>query len=98
MSAPVDVHILDTLTGETRVYTHAFPWGEGSDYLWSEGNYGCDCNRHLFFCRAIDAPEDEDRPCGFTRYLIHVKDRETGAALYEDDDWASHPTSPDRIP
>ncbi len=35
----IDVHIRDTKTGEARVYRGATPWGEGSDYMWSEGNF-----------------------------------------------------------
>lgn len=32
-------------------------------YMWTEGNYSCDCNRALFFARAADE-DDLDVPCG----------------------------------
>lgn len=24
-------------------------WHDSAEFLWTEGNYSCDCNRHLFF-------------------------------------------------
>lgn len=91
----IDVHILDTKTGERRVYqtdadVGASEWPseqEMIDYMWSDGNYACDCNRYLFFCRAIGAPEEDNRPCGDTRYAVQIKDRATGSVIYEDDRW-----------
>lgn len=53
------VHILDTTTGERRVYTDSGEWWATSDYMWTEGNYGCDCNRSLFFARAAQLPDPE---------------------------------------
>jgi hypothetical protein len=41
--------------------------------MWLEGNYACDCNRHLFFERgAGNDPEvcDPDFPCGEGRYVL----------------------------
>ena len=51
---PADVHIRNNATGETRIYRDDF---SGSDepfdvWQWTDGNYGCDCNRSLFFMRA----------------------------------------------
>ena len=46
-------------------------WGEASMFYLTEGNYGCDCNRHLLFERAGGAdPEIMGHPCGETRYRI----------------------------
>jgi hypothetical protein len=44
---------------------------EGSDYMWSEGNYACDCNRALFFARAAGEP-DPDRPCGDSAFGVRI--------------------------
>lgn len=33
-------------------------------FAWTEGNYGCDCNRELFFCRAADEDEPDEPECG----------------------------------
>jgi hypothetical protein len=63
-----EIHIQDTSTGETRTYNDKCPW---SEYMWTDGNFGCDCNRHLFFERAI-GNEPDDAECGETRYLISV--------------------------
>ena len=47
------------------------PWSEGSLYYLTEGNFGCDCNRHLMFERAGGAdPDIMGHPCGATRYSI----------------------------
>lgn len=37
-----------------------------NDYQWTDGNYGCDCNRGLFFARA--GGESDHGACGDTRY------------------------------
>ena len=37
--------ITDTETGEPRIYEDEYPY---NDFLWTEGNYSCDCNRCLF--------------------------------------------------
>ena len=65
-------HILlrNNRTGETRWYDDEMDWSDGSEFLWTEGNYGCDCNRHLFFERAagIGDDEGEDVDCGEVLY------------------------------
>jgi hypothetical protein len=40
-------------------------------YIWTEGNYACDCNRHIFFERFWDR-EPDDRECSDGRYLIQL--------------------------
>ena len=48
------VTIRDTTTGETRI-SREFKedWDpDKSHWWWTEGNYGCDCNRQLEFIRA----------------------------------------------
>ena len=48
--------------------TYEMNWDEGSDYLWTDGNYSCDCNRELFFCRAAAEDEPEEHACGESRF------------------------------
>ena len=72
--------IRDKQTGEERLYPIG-PWEDHSDFLWSEGNYACDCNRALFFARAANG-EDIDHPCGSTRY--HVRIEVDGKEVYAD--------------
>lgn len=40
------IYIKDNLTGIVKECHEDL---EFSDFMWSEGNYSCDCNRHLFF-------------------------------------------------
>ncbi len=56
-------------TGEERKIHHDEDWDDGSNYLWTEGNYSCDCNRHLFFERSIGRrPDKEEMVCGDIKY------------------------------
>lgn len=76
MSYPLKVHIIRNSTGEERVYVHDYPQATGpwddemDDYLWTEGNYGCDCNRASFFAEAGKEEGAEDFPCGEGAYSI----------------------------
>jgi hypothetical protein len=65
------VAIRHNSTGEIRMYRFDMRWqdeDELSFYHWTDGNYGCDCNRHLFFIRAAGIDEWEERECGSTEY------------------------------
>ncbi len=56
------------------------------DYLWAEGNYSCDCNRHLSFERAIgNDPDFDEAPCGETLYAVRALKH--GLVIYQDDRW-----------
>ncbi len=80
----LDVAIRDVAIGETRVYRpeqdYETPF---DDYIWSEGNYACDCNRALFFAAAAGEERDDSINCSDGRFVIAaIKDRATGALLY----------------
>lgn len=66
---------------------HVYKWADHGigffDYNWREGNWGCDCNRYLFFCRAIGEEEEDDHPCGDHRYAAKVVSL-TGEILFSD--------------
>lgn len=63
------VLLRDNQTGEERWWKEDdLLWEEHSDYLWTEGNYACDCNRQLFFERAGGHVPDDGYPCGMERY------------------------------
>lgn len=67
------VKIKNNETGEVRDARMDFDWDEASDYWWTDGNFGCDCNRHLVFIRAGNEPES-DVSCGNKLYtVIHAK-------------------------
>jgi hypothetical protein len=77
----------------TRVYDFAYegmkPWDEDSDWIWSEGNYSCDCNRAIFFERAAGKEhtreEMEAWPCGDESYTITaITQDEDPTVLYEE--------------
>ena len=61
-----------------RQYTEPLEPGYGNKedkivatILWQylEGNYSCDCNRLLFYCRYNNLDEPFDPPCGETMQL-----------------------------
>jgi hypothetical protein len=71
--------ILDTATGERRVTKpQEWPDEEGALYWhWTDGNFGCDCNRALEFARAGGATEEqawafekESGACGGKRFRV----------------------------
>jgi hypothetical protein len=73
-------------TGEIRISRHDYEWDtDGSDYLWTEGNFSCDCNRYLFFQRA--AGEDEgEHSCGDSLYTVLYAELPTGERIPIDTD------------
>lgn len=68
---PIRVQMLNTETGERRTFEdelYTTPDYDGL-FIWDEGNYGCDCNRHLFFGRAAGI-EPHDGVCGQGKYVV----------------------------
>ena len=55
-----------------------------STYIWEDGNYSCDCNRRRFFARANDEDKDLDRPCGYDRYSVRLRNAKTGRVYYDE--------------
>ena len=72
----IQVVILDNETNVERLYEHPDYDGEGSfePYIWEEGNYACDCNRALFFARAVGADEGGAwaAKCSDSRYTVKI--------------------------
>lgn len=85
----VVAHILFKETGEVHQFLTDEIWeeehGEPSNYIWSEGNFSCDCNRHLFFQRAIDA-EERAYVCGQDKYSVNLENTRTGQVYYREFD------------
>lgn len=71
MSSTATILIKKNATGEVRRYEHN-GFCENSKFQWTDGNFGCDCNRHLFFVRSKDDEREEDWefPCGESEYSI----------------------------
>jgi len=69
-------------TGEIRMVTDAgIEWDDDSHFLWTDGNYACDCNRALFFYG-----EDDEYPCGETLFAALYAEMEDGSRIKLDDD------------
>lgn len=72
------VEIMKVNNKETRVHEEeTLPNDpEAYEYLWSEGNYACDCNRGLLFDRAAtDHGADvkaRAHTCGDGQYIVRV--------------------------
>lgn len=84
-------YIREKSTGNVRLVDYDIEWATDPDgnaeWFWSEGNNGCDCNRHLLF-----TDYNEDAPsivCNPTRedsrYEVRVIASDDGRILY--DEW-----------
>lgn len=80
------IRIRNNSTGEVRQYTDESGGGASAEYQWGEGNYACDCNRHLFFLRAGGDGDDGDDECSQGDYAVVVTDANTGRVLYREFD------------
>jgi len=83
----VKVLMLCRETGERRWIHHWSPvWKDGSDwsdFMWSEGNYSCDCNRRNFFNDVGAGLEDNE--CGEGGFIVEkIIDTRTGELLYSE--------------
>lgn len=61
-----------------------------SEFWWTDGNAGCDCNRRLFFCRARDEDDPEpDDPgqCSNGKFSVRITTPEGQVLL---DEWDIH--------
>jgi hypothetical protein len=86
----VDVYMIDTKTGERAVYRDKTGWDDEDGFFsfnWAEGNYSCDCNRHLFFERALGRKSGQDceSECSEGRYRIErIVRLSDGVTVYEE--------------
>lgn len=60
--------------------------GYHGDYIWSEGNFSCDCNRGIFFAEA-EGELNPDRDCGDDAFAVRIIADNNGHELYSDGDW-----------
>jgi len=71
---------------------HDIEWGtpEFLIFMWTDGNYGCDCNRQLFFRTAGgECMEDcvkckYNCECGEGHYSVNLEDITTGEIFYRE--------------
>ena len=48
-------------------------------YIWSDGNFSCDCNRSLFFSN-----NKVDSECGNEKYSVNVFNKDTMECIYRE--------------
>ena len=78
------VEIRQNSTETIREYASRELLMDGEDapdtYLWSEGNYACDCNRANFFY----GDDDCDVSCGDTAYSVRLRNKKNGRVYYNE--------------
>ena len=66
--------IVDTVTNQGCTVEDDFEDADHALFMWTEGNYACDCNRRLFMARA-GVPgyhKDNPTPCGDKVRLVYL--------------------------
>lgn len=83
-------HIRRNADGEVRQYHADQPdeYLDSLEFSWSENNFACDCNRHLFFERAVTPDYDEQFPCGERAYRVLKIELADGTTIEPDHDRA----------
>lgn len=84
----VIAEIRNNETGTVNKYiaNEIFSYGEPypNTFNWAENNFSCDCNRHLFFHRAI-GEESEDLPeCTEGDYSVRLINPINGQSYYDE--------------
>jgi len=78
------VAIKNNETQEIRIVLMDVEWMDSSYYWWNEGNYSCDCNRHLEFERVKDPNYDisnEELKCSEGKYAVLYFEFEDGQKM-----------------
>ena len=83
---PVTVSLTRTADGKTVEYKDELYQTKDYDgtFIWSTGNFACDCNRYLFFQREINESEDDDFPCSEGKYRVNWIKDESGKVWYSE--------------
>lgn len=85
------ITIRNNKTNQIRSINVELDWDENSEFLWTEGNYSCDCNRHLFFIREVENNPTNNRiTCGETEYSVLYTKLPNGTKILLDDDHLDH--------
>jgi hypothetical protein len=80
------VTIRNNQNGEVREINEDRSWEDHSHWFWTEGDYGCDCNRYVVWNDYQQ--EDEDPPCGHTLFTVQHVTLPTGEVIKIDSDIA----------
>jgi hypothetical protein len=75
--APMEAVLVRNSDGARRIYRPDWKptWTWSDEYWWTEGNFGCDCNRRLTWARCADPPEDEpeNQECGHGEFSVILR-------------------------
>lgn len=84
------VAIRNNSTKEIRIRDMGdIPWGDSSEFWWTDGNFGCDCNRELEFLRAGNEEKEtsiDEVRCGEDRYSVLYAELEDGTKIIIDEE------------
>ncbi len=62
------------IASQTDTESYKYEWDDGQMFWWTDGNFGCDCNRELEFIRAsgraVTEEEFDNSECGTTVYTV----------------------------
>jgi len=76
-------------TGEIRELESSIRWFNGDDgphtFIWSDGNFACDCNRAMFFAQMGSEP-DPNVECSDGLFAVRLKNWKTGEVFYDEFD------------
>jgi hypothetical protein len=79
------IEIRRNADGLVRVYeTDPGTFGGYHEYVWTEGNFSCDCNRRLLFARAAGDDEDWESDCSEHLYDVRITNADTGEVLLDE--------------
>lgn len=83
------VLIRNNETKEERIQDMgAIEWdADNSIYWWTDGNFGCDCNREWEFERAGGYVISPDPKCGHHRFTVPWVELESGERIPIDEGW-----------
>lgn len=80
----IDMKLEIRRNSDGTIATDVWKDWEYNTYWWEDGNASCDCNRELFFLRALKLPEPAEVKCGDGKYSVRLSDNITGEELYSE--------------
>jgi hypothetical protein len=83
------VRIRHNVSGHIIEHQDDYGWADGNPFMYKDGNYSCDCNRSLFFWRAMDGVTEKqveclESECGDTAFTVLSIHDPAGILIYEE--------------
>ena len=82
----ISAHLLDTRTGERKIDTSEYDCLDSYGRIicfWTDGNYGCDCNRSRMFYPDDESKELDCNIHGNIIVLEKIVNEDTGEIIWE---------------